>query len=150
MNNKGFTLVELLATIVIMSLLIGIAVPSSISVSNRIKGKLLSDKLTLVEKSAILWAQDNKRCFSSTGCTDIVETHDNNCTINDQIKTCNITIDFLASDGYYNYDDNNKIANPKDSSKCLNNYIINISYHKKSRTFTATINPENQDSSCNE
>ena len=36
-NKKGFTLVELLAVIVILALLVAIAVPSTFSISNRLK-----------------------------------------------------------------------------------------------------------------
>ena len=39
MKKNGFTLVELLVTIVLISLIMAIAVPSSIAIGNRIKKK---------------------------------------------------------------------------------------------------------------
>src|SRR5690554_5467089 len=103
-NKNGFTLVELLAVIVILSLLIAIAVPSSITIGNKIKEKLLKDKLTLAEKSAILWAQDNKKCFTSTGCSQYSFTMDGNCTVNTNQKRCQITLHDLATHEYLKFD----------------------------------------------
>lgn len=147
-KKTGFTLVELLAVIVILSLLVAIAVPSSITIGNKIKEKLLKDKLTFAEKSAILWAQDNKKCFTTTGCSQYSFTMDSNCTVNANQKVCKITLNDLAANEYLKLDNGNKIENPVDPSKCLNNYQINITYNKKNKSFSAALETASQNSSC--
>jgi type IV pilus assembly protein PilA len=71
MNKKGFTLVELLAVLVILSLLMVIAVPASINVSKKVKAKMYNNKVSLIKDAALLWAQDNKACLQkNTGTSD--------------------------------------------------------------------------------
>lgn len=60
MKKNAFTLVELLVTIVLIGLLIVIAVPSSIAISNKIKEKILDSKIELIQSAAIEWGQNNK------------------------------------------------------------------------------------------
>lgn len=102
-NKKGFTLVELLAVIGILGIIMIIAVPASLSTSTKVKEKMLKTKIDLIDKSAVLWAQDNRRCFS-TGC--------NNCSGN----VCTVTLKFLADENYLDYDEDQKIINPVDKS----------------------------------
>ncbi len=147
MNKKGFTLVEILAVIVILSLLIAIAVPSSITISNKIKQKLLDEKITFIEKAAILWAQDNRRCFTIDECSSL-QAAGFTCTENTNTKTCNINVDFLINENYHDDEEDGKVLNPVDNSKCLNNYSVEILYNKKNKTFTSKVPTTGQDSSC--
>lgn len=58
MKNKGFTLAELLAVIVIMALLLTIAVPSVIGISNKIKANMFCSKIEDIESAAKLYGED--------------------------------------------------------------------------------------------
>ena len=60
MNEKGFTLVELLVVIMILAIIIVIAVPSVAGVSNLIKNNMLEKKGELIEEAATLLGQDMK------------------------------------------------------------------------------------------
>ncbi len=63
MNNKGFTLVELLAVIVILAIIVSIAVPSTISISKKIKGNLFCEKVNSIVNAASLYGEDYKETF---------------------------------------------------------------------------------------
>ena len=147
MKNKGFTLVELLSVIVILSVLMLIAIPTAVGVSSKVKEKLLEEKIVLAEKSAILWAQDNKICFTINQCSELTSSGFS-CTDNKDFKKCTINVDYLAISEYQDYDEGKKIINPFDPVKCLNFYKIDVKYTKKSKTFSANIPRENQDSKC--
>ena len=58
MNNKGFTLVELLAVLVILSLLITVAVPSVNKIMLNINEDMYCEKVTNIENTARLYAED--------------------------------------------------------------------------------------------
>ena len=58
MNNKGFTLVELLAVLVILSLLITVAVPSVNKIMLNINENMYCEKVTNIENAARLYAED--------------------------------------------------------------------------------------------
>lgn len=58
MNKKGFTLTELLATIAILSVVITIAVPAVIGVSNSIKENMYKSKKKLLLQAAKLYGED--------------------------------------------------------------------------------------------
>lgn len=68
-DNKGFTLVEILSTIVIIALLIGIGVPGVMQISKRMKFRSYETKIDLVERAGELWGQDNKALLGETECT---------------------------------------------------------------------------------
>lgn len=84
-NNKGFTLVELLAVIVILAILITIAVPSTIGISNKLKENMFCKKIDSIEVAAKLYGEDRKDSFTETYETypsrkimvkDLIETGD--------------------------------------------------------------------------
>lgn len=93
-NKKGFTLVELLAVIVILGVLTAIAVPSVLGISKKIKTDMYESKKKTVEVALELWADDNKsRCI-----TDIDS----------------LTVKNLIEDNYLKADDknNSSFTNP--------------------------------------
>lgn len=61
MNKKGFTLVELLAVIVIIGVLLSVVVPNVLNSSENVKKKLLKTKLETIESQAEVYASDNFR-----------------------------------------------------------------------------------------
>lgn len=130
-NKKGFTLVELLAVIVVLSLIITIAVPASINTSKKVKQKMLNNKLTLASQSAVLWAQDNKSCLNTINSCGI--TCQENST--DNTVKCLITLGKLAEEDYLDYDDKTKseVTNPVDKST-INGWNIRLIYNKENKS----------------
>ena len=59
-NNKGFTLVEILAVIVLIGLLFGVGIPAISKISKNMEVRSYTQKVKLVEKAGELWGQDNK------------------------------------------------------------------------------------------
>ena len=91
MNNKGFTLVEILSVIVLIGLLMGIGIPGISRISQNMKQKSLNTKIKLVEEAGVFWGQDNKSMLQS----------DNNCTTNDGNVPCKkISIKELIEEDY--------------------------------------------------
>ncbi len=92
MNNKGFTLVELLAVIVVLAIIVSIAVPSTVSISRKIKGNLFCQKVNSIVNAASLYGEDYKETFG-------FETyHINNKTCVDS-KTGN---EYQVEGGFFN------------------------------------------------
>ncbi|MBO4245127.1 MAG: prepilin-type N-terminal cleavage/methylation domain-containing protein [Bacilli bacterium] len=114
MNNKGFTLVEVLATVAILGILIGLTVPASIAIGNRIKTNMYCKKITMLEKSAVLYGQDNYDLVYSKGTTGLT-----------------IKVSDLVINGYLKKDNKDlevgkgAIVNPKTSGS-LDNYRIRL------------------------
>ena len=120
MNKNGFTLVELLAVIVLIGLLIGIGIPGVNKISSNMKRKSLNTKIKLIEEAAILWGQDNKTRLSET--QDCV-----NETTNNEEKTYScklVTIDLLLKDNYLDSDNNSgEYINPQTNSSMKNDCV---------------------------
>jgi type IV pilus assembly protein PilA len=89
MNKKGFTLVELLATIVIMGIIIAIAVPSYIHITQSTKEKAYESKKEYIEAKAISYASEN------------------------DLDPATITVADLINAGYIEADSDGKFSNPK-------------------------------------
>lgn len=136
MNKKGFTLVELLAVIIILSLLITIAIPASQAIGKKINEKMLINKLDIASQSAKLWAVDNISCFINNVCSDkIVKFTCPAGTINNT-NCYKIKLETLAEEKYYQYDDeiNKKIINPANKTEKLNKQEIIIKYNTVDKT----------------
>ena len=66
LNNKGFTLVELLAVLVILIAIMGIAIPTISSSLERTKAKQNEAKYKILESAAEQYVTDNKNTIYNT------------------------------------------------------------------------------------
>lgn len=96
MKKNGFTLVELLAVIVILALLLTIAVPNVISISQRIRKNMYCSKIENIESAAKIYGQDYIDDISSTERirvsklidNNIYKKEDKNCVLGNSNKPC--------------------------------------------------------------
>ncbi|MDO5569643.1 MAG: prepilin-type N-terminal cleavage/methylation domain-containing protein [bacterium] len=65
LNNKGFTLVELLAVLAILVTILLITIPSVTSTIDRTKNKELESKKELIKTSAELYISNNKNFLTT-------------------------------------------------------------------------------------
>ena len=137
-NNKGFTLVEILAVIVLISLIMIIIVPNVQKVAFNSKVKICNSKITIVEEAINLWTKDNFKCYEKTGGCNILS----NCNTVDNEITCTTTFQKLAENSLINFDktvENIKyVINPINNGN-MNNTIINIKYNKVTKQATSSL-----------
>lgn len=120
-KNKGFTLIEILAVIVIISVVILAAIPAVVSISGKMRTNMYCTKIDQVKKSGIIYGQEN----------DLDET----CTINSVSYPCkNITIETLIINNYIDPDKGGNLTDPRDTSS-MNNKAL-IVYQKNNRYYT--------------
>lgn len=74
-SNKGFTLVELLAVIVLLALLMTIAVPSAFKLNSKVKNKAYATKIDLIEQAANNYGQSNLRLIRTGTSIDNSSEH---------------------------------------------------------------------------
>ena len=87
LDNKGFTLVELLAVVVVLIAISSIAIPTISSSLERSREKRYKAKVKLVESAAKLYASDHKEVFDN------------------EWDFCNILVSTLVSNDYIDSDD---------------------------------------------
>ena len=137
MKNKGFTLVELLAVIVIMALLLTVAVPSVIGVANKIRTNMFCSKVKDIESAAKLYGNDyideinNSKTITVQDLinNNMYKKESNDCVLNDPTgeKPC--------------------VKDPRDNSKMDNKQII-ISIKNKRVTAQYQYKDEEEKNSC--
>ena len=126
-NKKGFTLVEILATITLLGVLVSIAVPSIIYVNNNLKEKTYNTEKDLILLASEEYARgENYKLFNNSDCI----------ILNTQT---------LIDEGYYEL--NEEIINPEtnENIKDLKIYIQknNEKYTSKEITNEDKYNCEN-------
>jgi prepilin-type N-terminal cleavage/methylation domain-containing protein len=119
-KKNGFTLVELLAVLVILAALITIAVPNVITLSKKIKVNMFCEKVDLLVTNAKLYGQDNYESVSDGTLTSV-------------------TVATLANNGYAKKE-NNKcqagnsanpcLKDPRDDSM-MDNYTLTLAIKNK-------------------
>ena len=108
-RKKGFTLVEILVTISLLSLIMIIVVPSVISINKKVKNKLYNTKVSQAEEATILWVQDNPNCLSNDDDSCMIRKSNCSYVGNDENKIqCTITMEKLAENNLIKYDDEEK------------------------------------------
>ena len=74
MNNKGFTLIEVLAGLVILSLIMGLALPAVSDSLEKSKSNQINVEKKRVENAAEMYSSDYKFEFSSNNCYINIDT----------------------------------------------------------------------------
>ncbi len=127
MKKNGFTIVEILAVIVVLAAVMALVIPNLTESSSKAKNKLYDTKISMIEKAAILYAQDNY---------NLLVGNDTNITI---IRTINS--DDLITTGYYvadkETDTDNKIIDPRTNQEL--NVDIEITINTINKKITAKV-----------
>lgn len=125
-NNKGFTLVELLAVIVILAILVTIAVPSTITISNKLKENMYCKKIDSIEISAKLYGEDRRDSFS-----------ENYTTADGTYRSQKITVKDLIDSGDLKKDNSSSpfVIDPRDDESM--DEVELIVYEKYNRIYVA-------------
>ena len=127
-NKKGFTLVELLAVIVILGVLTAIAVPSVLGISKKIKTDMYESKIKTIEVAAELWADDHK-----SDCLSQINT----------LQVGQLIPDYLKAD-----DNSGNFNSPTDGTslkgKSLNDLGINVACPKSSEIIITNLKSYNE------
>ena len=127
-NEKGFTLVELLAVIVILGVLTAIAVPSVLGISKKIKTDMYESKIKTIEVAAELWADDHK-----SDCLSQINT----------LQVGQLIPDYLKAD-----DNSGNFNSPTDGTslkgKSLNDLGINVACPKSSEIIITDLKSYNE------
>lgn len=132
-SNKGFTLVELLAVVVVLAIIIAIAVPSTLSISTRLKKNMFCSKIDLMETAAMLYGEDRRDSF---GTIKVDGTN---------YKGVNVTIKHLVDTKYLKKDHESEpyIEDPRDKNSGLDAMNISI-YIKNNRVYVRFDNETNE------
>lgn len=137
-KKNGFTLIESLAVIVILSIIISMSTFGVMRIRNNSLKKLLDTKINELEASAILYGQENQSSLGGACTVDGVES-----------KFCNvITVKELIDSDYYKSNEVNS-SNKKD----LINNVTNKSmlcdeiqiYKKNNRVYAKALNIKSND-----
>lgn len=143
-NKNGFTLVEILAVIVILSIVATMATFSVMKTRENSMKKLLNTKIDELEASAILYGQENQSSLEGT------------CTVdNEEYKFCKlVTVKELIDNDYYTTSEENR-----NNKKDLINNVTNKSmlcdeiqiYKNNNRVYAKAINIKSNDENnvCN-
>ena len=131
-NNKGFTFVELLVVIALLSIVLILTISQVQRVNNNSKIKLCKNKLSLIEESLNLYLTNNRSLFSSGGL----------CEKKPVNNICYTSIKTIADQGIIDYDkdkDKDKtIINPV-NNEILNDYKVKIIYDSSNDKFSSEI-----------
>ena len=133
-NNKGFTFVELLVVIALLSIVLILTISQVQRVNNYSKIKLCKNKLSLIEESLNLYLTNNRSLFSKGGLCDGEPVS----------GICYTSIKTIADQGIIDYDkdkdkDKDKtIINPV-NNEILNDYIVKIIYDSSNDKFSSEI-----------
>lgn len=137
LDNKGFTLVEVIAVVVIISVLSLLIVPSISGLLNRSKDNSYKDLKSSIILSCEEYINDNRYNINIDSC-------DNNgiCDVS------NVSVSFLVENGYLTptgTDSNGDyIVNPKDKKSRMNmeDSLVKVTFDKNNKRFIYDLNDE--------
>ena len=114
-NNKAFTLVELLAVIVILGMIMVFSIKAISSSTSDVNNKIFTTKNTNIEYSAILYGQDHfNETFPKT-----------------------VKVSDLVTNKYLTWDESDKVTDPRGTCASLNNCEVRITKNSSNKKITA-------------
>ena len=138
MNKKGFTLVEVLAVVVILSIILSMATFGVMNIRRNSLQKLVDTKISNLESSAIIYGQENQN--------ELIET----CNVDEvNYDFCKlVNVKYLIENEYYTTNEVNS-----ENKKDLVNNVTNKSmlcdeiqiYKKNNRVYAKAINIKSND-----
>lgn len=120
MNKKGFTLVELLAVIILLGLLTFVIYPSVTGIMKEGKEKAYQQQLSNLKESAVRYVSDH---------TDIIDEIETN-------GSYKINVNILITEGYVKRTSDGKIYNPIDKSEINGCFVVENSDEYNQLTYT--------------
>lgn len=138
LNNRGFTLIEVLASVVILSLLSIIIVSSVSGLTKKNNIKAYENLKNGIISSSIIYMSDNRGDIVFEGVcignTDLVNV---NSVGNDTLVDSKILIKYLVNEGDLTTNSNGNIINPLDNSLVLdlNNSYVLVKYQCSIRDY---------------
>ena len=122
LNNKGFTLVEVLAVVVILGVLAVIMIPTVSNIINKNKDDDLNNIKNSILSAAKLFVSDNRYEIVLYGTCDSNDKRNVNKISGEELSDSKITVGMLFNNKYLSSSD---ILNPKNDNQRLN---IDASY----------------------
>ncbi len=120
MKKKGFTLVELLAVIILLGLLTFVVMPSVIGFIKEAKEKSYQQQLSNLKESAIRYVSDH---------TDIIDEIEKN-------GKYNISVNDLITNGYVRKTKDGKIYNPINKEEINGCFVVENTEQYNQLTYT--------------
>ncbi len=137
MKKNGFTLVELLAVIVVLAIIIILVAPSLLGSADSTKKKAFETKVGLIETSAAIYGQDKYRVIvnaAERGDSNFrIETEDGVRYAIEVKRVGDLVPDYVEKDR----ETAPYIQDPRDNSKSLDDYTVTIRINLNTRKVTA-------------
>ena len=128
LNNKGFTLIEVLAVIVILSILMAIMVPSVGNIMKKNKEDNYQNLKDSIISAAKIYISDNRYQITVGNCDDSNKA-DIESINNKTLNSSQLPISFLVDAGNLKTTSDGKILNPKDKKNLnLNSSYVVVKY----------------------
>ena len=143
MKDRGFTLVELIAVIVVLAILIVLVAPSLLDSSRGAREKTYQTKIVNIETAAVLYGQDNYRKIIDNANKGEDSAYGKESTEDIIFRTMTIQVkdlvpNYLSKD---TFDDNPYfVQDPRDTSKYLDEKTVTIKINPNTRKVTAKYN----------
>ena len=152
MNKKGFTLIELIAVIVILALISLIVFPTVNSIIKNSKEKAYNVQIDEIINAAKNYLTDNPTCIPEMGSSTTFSGTCEGVKYNGDYTIAYVSIDVLLEKGYISTEDKldgkEVILNPKNTKKALNGYVrvsYNNSNNRYEYDYTENISGENKE-----
>ena len=114
MNNKGFTLVELIAVVAILSLIVIITTPAYDSISNNIKTRNYESKKSTIKAHTLSYVEKYLKNEAYDGTRDVAE--------DEKSKTLCFSVNYLIRNGI--------ISSDSETDEYIENNVTGEKYRK--------------------